>query len=208
MFHLATEGYTVHGIDRSPEMLNRARRRMAQRPDLRERCTVFEGDILTTKLPTKYGLIILPYNTFMHIHTGEEQRLAMERFQALLTEDGLLVIDIPNAGEQFGTQEDGAVHLERSFIEPESGNMVMQQSVSRIDRTTQMQYITWIYDEIDDSGALKRTVAPQVLRYVFPYEMDLLLEVAGLERVERYGDYDSAPFEGECPRMIIIASNA
>jgi SAM-dependent methyltransferase len=205
MFHLAQEGYRVHGIDRSPEMLARAKRRLALRPDLREVCSLQEGDILTDSLPHRYTLIILPYNTFMHLNADGQQRQTLARLRNALTEEGQLVIDIPNAGEQFATQDDGAVTLERSFTEPESGNLVMQQSISRIDRTAQLQYITWIYDELDQAGIVRRTLAPQVLRYVFPTEMDLLLELTGLSRVERYGDYDASPFEGECPRMIVVA---
>ncbi len=208
MFHLAGEGHTVHGIDKAPEMLARARRRMAARPDLRERCTLIEGDILSDPLPAKYGLIILPYNTFMHLNEDGQQLATLRKLAGLLEEGGQIILDIPNAGEQFATQDDGALVLERTFTEPESGNTVMQQSVSRIDRTAQLQYITWIYDEIDAAGAVRRTLAPQVLRYVFPYEMELMLGLANLKRVERYGDYDGSPFEGECPRMIVIAQRA
>ncbi len=205
MFHLATEGHRVHGIDRSPEMLARGRRKQAQRPDLRERCTLIEGDILTDALPAKYALILMPYNTFMHLHEDGQQQQALHQMAAALDEEGTLVIDIPNAGEAFATQDDGSLTLERSFTEPESGHLVMQQSVSRIDRTTQLQYISWIYDEIDEQSVVHRTVAPLILRYTFPLEMDLMLAAASLQRVERYGDYDGSPFEGECPRMIIVA---
>ncbi len=205
MFHLAGEGHTIHGIDRSPQMLARARRKQSQRPDLRERCTLIEGDILSDPLPTRYDLVILPYNTFMHLHVEGEQERALAALAAALADDGQIVIDIPNAGEAFAAQDDGALTLERSFIEPETGNMVMQQSVSRIDRTAGRQYISWIYDEIDAQSLVHRTVAPLVLRYVFPREMDLLLAAAGLRRIDHFGDYDGSPFEGECPRMIVVA---
>jgi hypothetical protein len=38
--------------------------------------------------------------------------------------------------------------------------------------------------------------------------MLLMLELAGLTLVERYGDYDGLPFEGECPRMLVVAERA
>jgi SAM-dependent methyltransferase len=208
MFHIAGEGHNVHGIDKSPEMLARARRRMQGRPDLRERCTLIEGDILTNTLPASYDLIILPYNTFMHL-TGDGQQVeALRRLAGVLENIGQIVIDLPNAGEHFAAADDGAVHLERSFVEPETGHYVMQQSVARLDRTAQLQHITWMYDEIDAQGIIKRTIAPQTLRYVFPGEMLLMLELAGLTLVERYGDYDGSPFEGDCPRMLVVAKHA
>jgi len=81
----------------------------------------------------------------------------------------------------------------------------MQQSVSELDRTEQLQYITWIYDEIGADGLVRRTLAPLTLRYIFPAEMDLLLEACGLRRIERFGGYDQSPFEDGCERMIVIA---
>lgn len=207
-FHLATEGHQLHGIDRSPEMLARARRKQAQRPDLRERCTLIEGDILTDPLPARYGLILLPYNTFMHLHAEGEQQQTLNRLAQALTEDGRLVIDVPNAGEAFAAEHDGALTLERTFTEPETGHLVMQQAVTRLDRTEQLQYISWIYDEIDAKNVVHRTVAPLILRYVFSREMDLMLAAASLRRIDRYGDYDQSPFEDGCARMIVVAGRA
>jgi len=208
-FHLATQGHTVHGIDRSPEMLVRAHRKQAQRSDLRERVMLAEADVLTDPLPgTDYGLIILPYNTFMHLHAGDEQQRTLDRLAGVLAANGQIVLDIPNAGEAFAADHDGSLTLERTFIEPETGHLVMQQAVSRLDRTTQLQHITWIYDEIDAESIVHRTIAPLTLRYVFPREMDLMLAVAGLQRIERFGDYDGSPFENECPRMIVVAGRS
>ena len=208
-FHLATEGHTIHGIDRSPEMLARAQRKRDQRSDLRERVILAEADVLTDPFPgNEYGLIILPYNTFMHLHAGDDQQIALNRLAKVLNATGQIVLDIPNAGEAFAAEHDGALSLERMFVEPESNNTVMQQAVSRLDRTAQLQHITWIYDEIDSHTVVHRTIAPLTLRYVFPREMDLMLAAAGLEPIERFGDYDGSPFEGECPRMIVVAGRS
>jgi hypothetical protein len=97
------------------------------------------------------------------------------------------------------------VTLERSFVEPESGHLVMQQSVSNLNRTEQLQYVTWIYDEIGANNVVQRTVAPLTLRYIFPAELDLLLQVSGYKRTKRFGDYEQGPFEEGCPRVIVVA---
>jgi hypothetical protein len=62
-----------------------------------------------------------------------------------------------------------------------------------------------VYDEISPAGAMTRTLAPVLLRYVFPAELDLLLMACGLERAARYGDYDESPFEEGCPRLLVYA---
>lgn len=206
MLHLASDGYRVAGIDVSRAMLERGRRKLQHRIDLHGRVTFIEGDALTYLLPELYSLILIPYNGLMHFQTPADQRNLLHHVAGFLKPDGRLVIDLPNAGETFATIDDSAVTLERSFVEPDSGHLVMQQSVSTLNRTDQLQHITWIYDEIGANNVVQRTVAPLILRYVFPTELDLLLEVCGLRRTERFGEYDQSPFEEGCARLIGVAA--
>ncbi len=205
MLHLAGEGYHVAGVDTSKAMLDRGRRKLKNRVDLHDLVTFYEGDALSYPLPDKYPLILIPFNGLMHFRTTHDQVKLLQHLSGFLADDGLLVIDLPNAGEMFATVDDGAVTLERSFIEPESGHLVMQQSVSTLNRTEQLQYVTWIYDEIGANNVVQRTVAPLTLRYIFPAELDLLLPVSGFQRTRRFGDYDQGPFEEGCPRVIVVA---
>jgi len=203
--HLAGEGHKLSGIDASSAMLARAQRKVKNRIDLVDNVTLYEGNAIDFQYPEKYGLIIVPYNTLMHFHTPEDQLALLRHLPDAMNNDGLMVIDLPNAGETFGSMDDNGVRLERSFIEPESGHMVMQQSVSILNRTDQLQHITWIYDEIGENAVLHRTVAPLTLRYVFPNELDLMFRLCGLERIECYGDYDQGLFEEGCERLIVVA---
>ncbi len=208
MLCLAQEGLRVVGIDISEVMLVRGQRKLDTVPDLKPLVTFVKGDILSTDLPGPFKLVIVPFNTFMHFNEQSQQLAALRRFCDLLDEDGVLILDLPNAGEAFGTQDDGAVAFERMFTEPESGHLVMQQSFSTLNRINQQLHVTWIYDEITDDSTVRRTLAPLLLRYIFAGEMDLLLAAAGLRRVDVYGDYFRAPFEEGCPRMIVVAERA
>ncbi len=205
MLHLAVAGHRVQGIDLSAAMLERGRRKVKNRVDLADHVTFYEGNALDYPFSEKYALIIVPYNGLMHFRSVTDILKLLGHLADCAAEDCVLVLDLPNAGEAFATLDDDAVTLERTFIEPESGNLVMQQSVSQLNRTDQLQYITWIYDEIGPDRTLKRTVAPLTLRYIFPTELDLLLQISGWQRMERFGDYDRSPFEEGCPRLIVLA---
>jgi SAM-dependent methyltransferase len=205
MLHLAQAGVRVVGLDRSEAMLARGQRKLEVMPDLKPLATFIHADALDPHLPCCFKLILVPYNTFAQFGEQADQLTALRRFHDLLDEDGLLVLDLPNAGEAYATQDDGALVLERTFTEPESGHLVMQHSVSALDRAAQQLHVSWIYDEIAEDGTVHRTLAPLVLRYVFPGEMDLLLAAAGLRRVQFYGDYTQEPFADGSPRMIVLA---
>lgn len=206
---LADAGFTVTGLDRSAAMLARARRKLDQRPDVQPRVTLRDGDALQDDYGGPFSLILVPYNTFMHFDTQDAQLNVLRRCAAALdADDGLLVLDLPNAGEAYATQDHDGIMWERTFSEPESGHLVMEQSVSTIDRAAQMLYATWIYDELHADGAVHRTLAPITLRYVLPGELTLMLHMAGLSLVDIYGDYDQSPFQDGAPRMIVLAEKA
>jgi SAM-dependent methyltransferase len=203
---LARMGCRVTGIDLSAPMLARIEGHLDREPSLRGRVTVVQADARDMPVRERFKLIAIPFNTFMHFIEQEDQLAVLEACRDRLEDDGLLVIDLPNATDAYGSQdEDGLMVLERTFFEPESRRQVMQQSVSAIDRATQRLNITWIYDELGEDGTVRRTMAPLVLRYVFPAEAELLLHVAGLRLLEMYGDYDQGPFESGAPRMILVA---
>src|SRR5262245_36474419 len=62
MLHLASEGYSVAGIDISKAMLDRGRRKLKNRVDLHDLVTFHEGNALSYALPDTYALILIPYN--------------------------------------------------------------------------------------------------------------------------------------------------
>lgn len=205
MVPLAQQGYTVHGIDNNETMLERAERYRSASPTLKQNMVLHHGDVLTFELTGQFKLMLLTYNALMHFRTQPEQIQLLKRLRQWTAEDGLMVLDLPNAGEVFATQETDALMFERSFLEPESGHVVMQQSYSYLDRVTQLLHVTWIYDEIDGDGVVKRTMAPHVLYYYFYPEVQLLLALTGFEVEAVYGDTAQNPFEDGCERMVVFA---
>jgi SAM-dependent methyltransferase len=205
MLHLAEQGYSVHGIEGERAMIERAQKKLALQPDLRDKVTFHFGDALAIGLELQAKFSIIPYNTLMHFHTQQEQLALLRRIRAWTAPGGVLAIDLPNAGEAFAGMDTGAVTLERTFLEPESGHRVMQHSVSELDRVEQLMYATWIYDEIDGDGVVRRTLAPVTNRYFFYPEVQLLLTAAGFQEIEVYGDFDYGPYVDGCPRMLVVA---
>lgn len=206
LLHLAQAGIPCVGVDNSVEMLALARRKLEAQPHLAAQVTLVEADILNYQDEQRYPLVTLPYNGLMHFREQAQQLQLLRRLEALLADNGALVLDLPNAGDAYASEQHPGIVLERSFSAPQTGNLVMQQSVSEINYAEQLLQVTWIYDEILPDGLLKRTVAPLTLRYVFAAELRLLLQLAGFGRVNFYGDYDYSPFVDGSPRMIAVAA--
>jgi len=205
LIHLAQAGHSVCGIDNDSRMLERLERKLAALPNLREKISTINADVLRHDFERAFGLILLTYNALMHFREQDEQIALLGRLRRWLAEDGLLVIDLPNAGPVFASEDTDALTLERIFIDDESGHMIMLQSVSALDRAAQLLHIDWIYDEIDGDGAVKRHLAPHTLRYYFLPELRLLLQRCGFAIDKVYGDTEDGDYVAESERMIVHA---
>jgi 2-polyprenyl-3-methyl-5-hydroxy-6-metoxy-1,4-benzoquinol methylase len=205
MIPLAHQGYTVHGIDNEAAMIEQVQAYADTDATLKANMHLHYGDVITYALDKQFKLVLATYNLLMHFHEQDDQLAVLRKLHTWTADDGLLVIDLPNAGEVFATQETDAIMLDRTFLEPQTGHMVMQQSHSVLDRTTQLLQITWIYDEIIADGTLRRTTATHHLYYYFYAELALLLKLAGFEVEAVYGDTDYTPFVDGVERMIVFA---
>jgi len=208
LIHLAQEDYNVFGIDKDRRMLDRLERKLERLPQLREKITYANADVLRYEYERRFHLILLTYNALMHFREQEQQIVLLGRLRRWLAENGALVIDLPNAGPVFASEDTDSLTLERTFLDDESGHMIMLQSVSVLDRASQMLHIDWIYDEIDGDGAVKRQLAPHQLRYFFLPELRLLLERCGFALEKVYGDTEEGDYVADSERMIVHASGS
>jgi hypothetical protein len=195
----------VTGLDNSPEMLARleAKLKLTTAGHVKQAApTIMQADMTDFTLPGNFRLALIPYNTFMHLLMPEQQCAALRCVRQHLLPAGVLALDLPNPGEAYAGQEQGLT-LERTFKDGE--RTVQQFSSVALDRAAQLAHVTWLYDSTGLDGALQRTTIPLTMRYTFPAEMSLLLELCGFRLKHLYGDYDYSPFADGAPRMLVAA---
>ena len=205
LLHLAQEGHKVFGVDDSSAMLQLLQYKLNAMPHLKENVAYAKANVLSYQAKEKYKLVLLTYNALMHFYEQETQIKLLENLRRLISDDGLLVLDLPNAGEVFNTPETSALVFDREFIEGNSGHLVMLSSHSTLDRTTQILDVTWIYDEVTEDGTLKRLRVPHRLRYFFLPELTLLLQRCGFAIEDVFGSTEEDPFVDGCERMLVYA---
>ena len=208
LLHLAQEGHRAFGIDNDPRMLARLEAKLQRLPQMRERVSFVQADVLRYEYERSFSLILLTYNALMHFREQERQISLLQRLRSWLGEGGALLIDLPNAGPVFASEDTDTLTLERTFLDDESGHMIMLQSVSVLDRATQEMHIDWIYDEIDGDGLVKRHLAPHQLRYFFLPELRLLLERCRFTIERVCGDAEDGPYLADSERMIVYAAGS
>ena len=206
---IARAGINVVGLDYSEEMLVLARAKLNRRPELAARATLLFGDMTNFDLASLFtahcSLIVVPFNTFMHLLTTADQLAMLACARKHLGPGGRLVLDMTNPAPAYADSPHETLTLERTFTDDVYHLTLQQFSTLRIDRVDQIAHIVYHYDATAADGSLKRTLVPLTLRYTFPAEMKLLLERSGFKLVHMYGDYAGSPLDDESERMIVVA---
>lgn len=183
---LARAGVAVHGIDISEPMLAQLRGK-----DTESLVTATVGDMTETTVGVDAGLVYLVYNTITNLRTQRLQVACFANAAANLGPDGRFVIengvprlrDLPPGGT-IVPFDVSATHL--GF--DEYVDLAGQISISH-------------HYHID--GDRVRTNSP-AFRYVWPSELDLMAELAGLTLEHRWADWDRSTFTGESPSHVSV----
>lgn len=176
----------VFGIDFSEAMLSELRKK-----DGTERITLTTGDMTTTRLCTDATLVYLVFNTIGNLRSQELQVACFRNAAAHLAPGGRFVIEtgVPQlhclpTGESIRPFDVSPHHL--GFEE-------------YVDRVKQISISHHYF--ID--GDRVRTGSPS-FRYVWPSELDLMAQLAGMTLEGRWADWQRSPFTGDSPAHVSV----
>jgi SAM-dependent methyltransferase len=175
---LAARGVPVHGIELSTAMAQKLRSKSGG-----DRIGVTIGDFATTKVDGSFSVAYLVFNTILNLTTQAAQVACFRNVAAHLDPGGTFVIEVM------------VPELQR--LPPGETARVFRMSESR-----------WGIDEYDVAnqgltshhflfvdGRLEHRSAP--FRYVWPSELDLMAQLAGMRLRERWAGWEREPFTSE-----------
>jgi SAM-dependent methyltransferase len=206
---IAQAGVRVVGLDQSAAMLGRAREKA--RPERSRRgagldnaCWV-EGDMREFELPERFGLVFIPYRSFQHLLTADDQLACLRCIHRHLVPGGRLALDIFNPDvvqiAEWLTSKRGS--LQRRAIPPSARVAWETRVYHTVEQSVEN---TFIDDKLDGDGVvISRLYRDLKLRYIFRYEMEHLLARAGFEVEALYGDCFRAPLVETSPELVWVA---
>ncbi len=175
---LAARGVRVHGIDLSQAMVAKLREKPGG-----DAIDVTIGDFSTASVEGSFSLAYLVFNTIMNLTTQPAQVACFRNASAHLEPGGCFVIEVGvpalrllPPGETF--------HV--------FGASERHWGIDEYDVAT--QGLTSHHIEVAD-GRIERHSIP--FRYVWPSELDLMAELAGLTLRERWSGWTGQPFTSE-----------
>ncbi|WP_088289162.1 bifunctional 2-polyprenyl-6-hydroxyphenol methylase/3-demethylubiquinol 3-O-methyltransferase UbiG [Kineosporia sp. A_224] len=175
---LAAAGFTVTGVDASPEMVDRLRGRPGA-----DAVEVVLADFTDLALGRRFDVVLVAFSTLFLLPDQAAQLACLRGARRHLTDDGLLVVEafVPDP-----TRWSGGRHVSVGALDDTSAVLKLgtHDPVAQVIRTQDVV--------LDASGVSLR---PNRLRYVWPSELDALAIAAGLRKVARTADWAGRPFD-------------
>ena len=187
--HLARCGYQIVGIDFSDEMLSIAREKIREESvDVQQRIKIVTGDMRHFKLDEKFQLILIGFNSFLHLLRFEDQITALNNIKFHLTVNGILAIDIFNP--DFSILHNSPQWIkERDINIPESDYRVIRDMTWQVNTVQQIIDLTFRVQEMNN-GEYKTWLYDEKITYIFPRELKYLLQICKYKILNSWGSYN------------------
>lgn len=193
---LLEAGISVTAVDFSQDMLAVLRRKLDQRG---LRAAVHQADIRQLNLNRRFNQIIIPFQAFPELTTEDDQRLALARIHEHLSPEGEFICTLHNPPVRLKSV-DGQLRLVGRHAQ-EGGELLVwllqRQNANQVE-------VLEFFEQYDALGVLQsKRYSTLTFHLLEKATFERLIEQAGFEVVDLYGDYACAPFDPEnSPFMI------
>jgi len=188
---LAARGLTVHGIEASEAMVAKLREKPGG-----SAIPVEIGDMAEARVEGTFDLIYLVFNTIFNLTTQEAQVRCFKNAARHLSARGIFVVEtvVPDFSEYVDGQR-----MKGSWANMDAARF----EIAIQDRVAQ----TVAFQRIVISEDSTRMV-PHFMRYAWPCELDLMAQLAGLERRDRWAWWDRSPFTADSKSHVTVYARA
>ncbi len=203
---LARDGHATIGSDLSLPMLVRARERAAKLGRAaRERLDFVQQDMRMFALREQFPLITMAFNAFEHLYTRTDVAACLRCVRAHLTDDGLFAFDVQNPDLRWLSRDPRKRWARTRFKHPTTGVRVEYTTNHDYDPISQIAFIRFYYQTVDEAPANRRTsVVRLAQRKFFPAELEALMHANGFSVETRYGGFAGEPLHGDGESQVLL----
>lgn len=184
---LLERGLAVEGVDGSSEMVSKLRAKPGG-----DRIPVVVGDFAKADAGRSFALVLLAVNTIFALPDQQAQVDCFRNAARHLAPGGRFVIEawVPDVG---GFRRNRLVRPRITGPDRISIESAELDPVEQVMRTTQAVF---------SNGSVR--LYPANHRYAWPSELDLMAQLAGLHREERWADWARSPFTADSQAHVTV----
>ncbi len=194
---LLRNGVDAYGIDISDALLDVLRNK-AKSEGLEAK--VYKQDMRHFNFDEKFNLIIIPFRSFLHNLTYEDQIATLKNIYAHLDEDGKLILNfffpdyevmcntLGKVLDYFEFEKDDKEYIVRGYNEQDTVNQIIRYKQRIVEKESGK--------EIKELNF--------TIRYIYKNEFELLLRLAGFSKWKVYGGFNYEPLKSKEQEMVWI----
>ena len=206
---IARKGIRIDGLDSSAAMLQRCATKLREESDeTRSLVALHEGTAAQFDLGKRFGLITAPFRVLQHLISLEEQLAFLASAGRHLAPGGRVVFDVFNPNFQALVAADGVERQDTPATPLPDGRLFRRAGrVKRVRKVDQVSEIELTYYLVNESGEETRYFVHSFdMRWYLRNELVLLVERAGFQVEDIFGDFDHSPLTDDSPEIIVMAT--
>ena len=181
--YLAKEGYDLHGVDLSAEMLAEAQTRIAHLPpELSSRLNFSQGDIRSARLDKSFDVVLSLFHVMSYQATNEDLLAAFKTAKAHLKPGGIFFFDVWYGPAVLS--DPPAVRIKRLEDDHIQVTRLAEPVLHPNENTVDVNYQVFIRDK--QTEAVEEIQETHTMRYIFKPEIEHIVQQLGMELVDTY----------------------
>ena len=188
-------GLQYKGLELSQPFLDRAKMKFGGVADF------ILGDMRDFDLELEFDLIFIGFNSFLHNLTIADAENCLNCVKKHLTTNGKFLVSIFVPDPIFLNREEGKLFPATDFFQYQKSNCRIMEK-NQYDSISQINQLTWV---IERDGELDLAEYNYRMRMYYPHEMDILLSDNGFTIMEKFGNYQRDPMDGDSDMQIYVS---
>jgi SAM-dependent methyltransferase len=202
---LLRDGHEVVGLDRSPEMLAAAARKIRRlSPGRRRSCTLVRADLRGFAFRRPATLAISAFHSVQHLHTDREFLAFLRCARGSLRTGGWLAFDVLPPDPAWLGRDPRRRWGRTTLRHPSTKQRYVYTANHTYDPAARLLHMRLYYQPVDERGrpsGVERTVR-LCHRQFRPDEIVRLLQLGGFRPLAAFGDFDGRPLTGDAGAAI------
>lgn len=197
---MAQSGIEVWGVDNSSSMLSKLKSKV-NHIGISNINIVFQ-DVCNMQIGQVFNIALVPFCTFNFLLSLEEQKLALQRLKAHLTNNAIVIFDLLTVNTfPHGNFANDFFFYREDKVGSKNIKMFIKNQFDQSSQIFSQNRLFKIYspEGINTVNLIMKN------RFFLLGEFELLLNSCGYKIAHIYGDYNQKPFDDKSSSLIVIA---
>ena len=205
---MARSRVRVVAVDISTSMLSLLNARLKDEPaEVRDRVSVVQADACELDLGEKFDLVMVPYYTFNYFLTELDQKRALGRIRAHMSDSAYALLDVYIPWNRLEYCPPEPI-FRNEVVDPRNGNRIRSWNIFSLNKEIQADYQSKRFEITAPDGSVTSKEFMIQRRYTLPDQLEKLFADNGFAIEGVYGGYRRKAPSAKSEQMMYVLRKA